>query len=297
MTMAPNDDTQPPTADCAACGLTVEATTPDDGATGVCPDCGGELLDTSDSGDANEATIDEPDSAEEYIGDDVRSVQASAGKEIVREVMFRAIEGGDGRTLEGYAAVFDSPADVVDQHGSYRETIKRGAFTKTINERKPVMMFDHGNHPMIGTMPIGQITMMREDEKGLFVRARLSDNWLVQPVVQAIADGAITGMSIRAGVVKDDWQPNLAEQIVERSVSELALRELGPVVFPAYEDTTVSMRSREIATALADPDTRAEVARAALGTDKSAARSTIEPGLAHSFDHVRRQALKALADL
>ncbi len=307
-TLGPNDDTEAPTVGtvtCAACGSTVEATAPDDGSQPVCSQCG-ELLDTSDGADANAATIQDasesgitsPDADQQYSGDDVRSMREHAAREIVREVIFRSVEGGDGLTLEGYAAVFNDPADIVDQHGSYRETIQRGAFTRTISHRKPTLLFDHGNHPLIGTMPIGQINLIREDAKGLFIRARLSDNWLMQPVRDAVRDGAIHGMSIRADVVADDWSPNLTDRVVERSVKELALKELGPVVFPAYENTSVSVRSRDIATALIDPDTRAEVARAALngtGTTPPAGSTDDPTHNGHSFDLIRRQALKVLA--
>ena len=65
-----------------------------------------------------------PDSAEESTTDDIRSA-AAYRKEILREVNFQPVDGGDGRTLEGYAAVFNSPADIVDQHGEYRETFRQ----------------------------------------------------------------------------------------------------------------------------------------------------------------------------
>jgi hypothetical protein len=44
------------------------------------------------------------------------------------------------------------------------------------------------------------------------------------------------------------------------------LYEVGPVVFPAYTDTSVGVRSRELITLLTDPQVRAEVARALVGT-------------------------------
>ena len=126
------------------------------------------------------------------------------------------------------------------------------------------MMFDHGKHPMIGTIPIATISHISEDGKGLFVRARLADNWLVQPVREALSTGAVKGMSIRATVIKDAWHPNVADRIVERSISEVALHELGPVVFPAYDETTVSVRSRKVYDELADPAVQREVARMLL---------------------------------
>lgn len=153
----------------------------------------------------------------------------------------RATNDADGLTLEGYAAVFDSPAAINSWEGRFTETIARGAFTKTIAERTPVLQFDHGTHPLIGSIPLGQIRSLSEDDHGLFVSARLSDNWLIEPIRDAIRDGAVDGMSFQFQVPKgkDSWN----DERTERTIHEVILHELGPVVFPAYADTAVGVRS------------------------------------------------------
>src|SRR5690606_24929044 len=100
---------------------------------------------------------------------------------------FRAAEPAtdaptDGRTLEGHAAVFDQPTTIDSFAGSFEEVVKRGAFRKTLAERQPVMQFDHGNDKRTGSTPIGSIQDIHEDDQGLFVRARLFDNDLVEPI-------------------------------------------------------------------------------------------------------------------
>lgn len=157
----------------------------------------------------------------------------------VRSFEFRAEPGGDGLTLEGYAAVFDQPAPIRDWDGEYVETIVRGAFKKTLRERAPVVQFDHGQHPMFGSLPIAALRDIREDKTGLFIRARMFDTPLFEPLRHAIAEGAIDGMSFRFEVVKDDWSPDRKA----RSVREVKLFELGPVVFPAYAGTSVGLRA------------------------------------------------------
>jgi len=169
----------------------------------------------------------------------------------------RADSGDDGLTLEGYAAVFDTPTTINDFLGEYTETIARGAFSRTINARMPVLQFDHGTHPLIGSIPLGAIRKLAEDDLGLFVRARLSDNWLIQPVRDAIMDGAVDGMSFQFSVTQDDWN----EDRDARVIREVKLYELGPVVYPAYETTTVGVRS-EIAGVLSCEDLRTDLARA-----------------------------------
>ena len=152
----------------------------------------------------------------------------------------RAEADDDGLTLEGYAAVFDSPTLIDSWEGTFTESIQRGAFAKTISERTPVMQFDHGTHPLIGSIPLGVIRSIREDDHGLFVRARLSDNWLIQPIRDAILDGAVNGMSFRFRVIQDKW--NREDDPPHRTLVEVSAPELGPVVFPAYEDTDVGVR-------------------------------------------------------
>lgn len=180
----------------------------------------------------------------------------------MRAVEFRATDGtGDGRTLEGYGAVFGQPARISSWEGDFDEEIMRGAFRKTLKARTPVLQFDHGRDARTGTVPIGAIDALTEDEQGLYVSARLFDNPVVEPVRQAIEGGSITGMSIRFQVSRETWTDNAGAKIkddelprllwepgdrgpLKRSILEIdPLYELGPVVFPAYDTTSVGVRS------------------------------------------------------
>lgn len=187
--------------------------------------------------------------------------------EEVRYCEFRAADDPDGRTLEGYAAVFNAWTDIRDNAGTYREQIAPGAFKRSLGQRTPVLQFDHGQHPLIGSLPLGSVSVLREDRNGLFVRAKLSDNWLIEPVRDAIRDGGITGMSFRFKVIADEWGTD--ERGETRTIKEVELLELGPVVFPAYQQTSVAVRS--LVGAL-DDDTRAELARE-LGANDATERN------------------------
>ena len=131
----------------------------------------------------------------------------SERKAVQRDVEFevRSIDEGDGLTLSGYAAVFDTPTRIDSWEGRFDEVIARGAFRKTISERMPILQWNHGNDPAVGQVPIGAIKTIREDARGLFIEARLHDNDHVRPIRDAIASGAVTGMSFRFQVIKDHW--------------------------------------------------------------------------------------------
>jgi HK97 family phage prohead protease len=217
----------------------------------------------------------DPDPARNWFSRKAEEIQAERQKmtttemrqECIRRVEFRAAPSTDGLTLEGYAAVFDEWTDINDYEGSFRERIAPGAFKRTLGQRMPVLQFDHGSHPLIGSIPLGRITSIVEDSHGLRVKARLSDNWLVEPVRDAIRDGAISGMSFRFRVVDDNWT-RTKNGIAERTIREVELYEVGPVVFPAYEQTTVGVRSKQALSLLQDPEIRGEIARMLIsGTD------------------------------
>lgn len=178
-----------------------------------------------------------------------------------RSVEFRATEPvTDGRNLTGYAAVFDAPTVIESFGGDFEEEIKRGAFKRSLNARQPVLQFDHGRDKRTGSVPIGAIREIFEDDEGLFVAARLFTNDVVEPVRQAIEGEAIRGMSFRFRVVNDTWidaegkkipDDDLADLLMDpgdrgpirRQIREVELFELGPVVFPAYDQTSVGVRS------------------------------------------------------
>lgn len=159
----------------------------------------------------------------------------------LRTYDFRAEVESDGNTLEGYASVFDKFYDVSDHLGVYRESVARGAFRKTLRERTPVCQLDHGQHPLLGSLPLGPFTRLAEDSHGLHFRVAMHSSWIFDPVREAVRSGAISGCSIRFSVPKgkDDWSNDRSE----RTVREARLYELGPVVFPASTTTTVALRS------------------------------------------------------
>ena len=223
----------------------------------------------------------------EERGSDMTATITRSTDNIVRQIDFQVEQNDDGLTLDGYGAVFDQWTMIEDSYGEYRERIATGAFKRTLGMRMPILQFDHGSHPLIGSIPLGRITSLHEDAHGLRVKARLSDNWLVQPVRDAIRDGGITGMSFRFRIIDEDWNRG-NDGTEERTIREVELYEVGPVVFPAYEQTSVGVRSREALTALQDAEVRNEIALLlTAGTDLASLATTeptADPDSLHSTD-------------
>lgn len=203
--------------------------------------------------------------------------RTAARLDVVRSVpitVTRAEENGDGLSFEGYAAVWDAPTLIDSWEGRFRERIRRGAFRKSLSLRTPVLQFDHGQHPLIGSIPIGMVREAREDEQGVFVSARLHSDPFFGPVREAIASGSINGMSFRFEVQRDAWDHDTDDGIPMRELIELRVPELGPVVFPAYAETTASVRARAAryaqelrAVETAEPTTETAPPEAQVDTD------------------------------
>lgn len=159
----------------------------------------------------------------------------------------RSARNSDGRTLEGYVAMFGVRSRIPDKGGDFDEELLAGFADRSLQERGfPVMQFDHGKDPRVGTVPIGVYEVFDKDSKGYAVRGRLLDNPVVEPVRQAIEARAIKGMSFRFSVKNrkggDRWTRR-SNDVDLRQIVDADVHEAGPVVFPAYLQTSVSVRS------------------------------------------------------
>lgn len=151
---------------------------------------------------------------------------------------------GDGLSLTGYITVFNQVERIRDWLGEYDEQIAPEAFDRTLEQRGPErvrMQFDHGFDFLFGELPIGTWHEMTPDETGLYGTGRLLDTWHTVPIRAAIESGAVSGMSFRFQVKREEWDTN--GDVDLRTITELSLLEAGPVVWPAYEATTVDLRS------------------------------------------------------
>ena len=154
------------------------------------------------------------------------------------------VEGGR-RTLTGVPIVFDQWTEINGWEGRFKERIAPGALTKTLAERgdKVKVLYNHGYDPQIGEKPLGKPSVMDVRSEGLYVEVPLADTSYNKDLEALIDVGALDGMSFRFGVVADEWEERDSE-LPERTITELRLYELGPVTFPAYEATTLGVRSR-----------------------------------------------------
>lgn len=154
---------------------------------------------------------------------------------------------GDGRTVEAYAAVFNTPAEIRDHDGHYMEELARTSFDKTIQERGTdfAVLFNHGmtiHGTPDGTlsMPIGVPLEVTRDERGVFTATRYLDNPLADSVLDGIKQKAIRGYSFRGRTIKSTRARAATRGGLPTIVrNEIAMREFGPGVFPYYPGASI----------------------------------------------------------
>tara|TARA_R110000822_G_scaffold121075_6_gene254819 strand:- start:507 stop:1757 length:1251 start_codon:yes stop_codon:yes gene_type:complete len=160
---------------------------------------------------------------------------AQDGKRVLAFTNQQVRASADGMTVVGYAAVFDSPSEPLP----WTEYVKRGAFRKTINDGADVrLLVDHEGVPLARTR--SGTLQLTEDEYGLRVEAQLDEtNPDAARVMSALRRGDISQMSFAFETVQDSWSKDKRT----RELKEVKLFDVSIVTYPAYEETTVALRS------------------------------------------------------
>lgn len=146
--------------------------------------------------------------------------------------------GTTGKTASGYAAVFNSDADI---GGYWRERIAPGAFSAAIGGDIRALV-DHDAGRVIGRTTAGTLRLA-EDARGLAVEIDLPDTTDGRDVATNLELGNLTGMSFGFVVTKQSWDETVDPPL--RTIERVDLHEVSIVAFPAYEATAVAVRSSE----------------------------------------------------
>ena len=136
--------------------------------------------------------------------------------------------------FSGYGAVFgnvDSGGDIIE-HGAFTRTLAKGW------ERVKILALHND-----AILPIGKPVELREDENGLYLRAKISDTATGRDVKTLIKDGVLNELSIGYEPVVFEYDGN---QI--RHLKELELFEVSVVTWAMNEQAVItdykSMQSR-----------------------------------------------------
>ena len=145
-----------------------------------------------------------------------------------------------GKTLTGYAAVFNSEAVL----GDFSEVIRQGAFAKSLATGSNIRaLYQHQGDALLGTTRGGTLRL-REDARGLAFELALPDTSHGKDLAILVGRGDVAGCSFgfRVAPGGDRWEQRGATLV--RELLNVDLVEITLTSDPAYQDTTVAMRSR-----------------------------------------------------
>ena len=152
-------------------------------------------------------------------------------------------EEGDGKTVEGYAAVFDTDADL----GGFTERIERGAFDEALQDPKldVAALFNHDQNQILARNRGGEGNLeLWTDDKGLKYRFKLGDQSYAQDLAINLRMGLVNQSSFAFSIKEDDW--SMRDGRDHRTIKAVNLHDISPVVFAAYgEATAASIRSQQ----------------------------------------------------
>jgi HK97 family phage prohead protease len=145
--------------------------------------------------------------------------------------------GEAGKVAKGYAALFNTKADI---GGYFTETIAPGAFTETLRSADVLALIQHDPGRVIGRSTAGTLRL-KEDKTGLAVEIDLPDTSDGRDLAVQLERGDVRGMSFGFRVTHDEWDES--GDIPARTIHKVDLFEVSAVANPAYDDTSIALRS------------------------------------------------------
>jgi len=157
-------------------------------------------------------------------------------------VELRVSSADEENFIEGHAAVFDSWSETLGGIFPFKEKVKRGAFTNSLEKDDIRALFNHDPNYVLGRNKAGTL-QLKEDEHGLFVKIFPPQTAWAKDLRTSISRGDINQMSFGFTVEEDEWRYEDGYDV--RELRKVKLFDVSPVTFPAYTATDVGVRAME----------------------------------------------------
>jgi uncharacterized protein len=170
----------------------------------------------------------------------------------------------------GYGALFNSRSEDL---GGFVEEIDPSAFNKTIQEADVRALWQHDATLVMGRTRAGTLEVA-VDARGLRYSATLPDAQWARDAAESLRRGDVSQSSFGFIAVRDRWE-DLEDGGLLRTLLEVKLRDVSPVTFPAYPETSAAVRSRIENQAAPGMDAHAAVAEATGDAVQARARMAL----------------------
>lgn len=165
----------------------------------------------------------------------------------VRKISSSLSFDSDGRTVEGYAAVFESPSEDL----GFIEIIHRGAITEDTIKRSDVLAkFNHEDSKVLARSKQGSGSLLLEvDERGLHYLFEAPKTALGDELLEHIQRRDIDSSSFAFTVSREEGSEKWSKRngVIYRDIYSIdKLWDISPVWTPAYAATECSARFLEV---------------------------------------------------
>ena len=155
----------------------------------------------------------------------------------------------EGNTISGYASVWYNPQDQGTEYTLWENSVERidpRAFDDSLSSEQDVIAsYDHDFHTLLGRKSSGTLKLST-DETGLKYEIEFDEaDPDHQKIAAKIKRGDLYGSSFAALVAPEDYHHSTDNGKDVFTIRKASLRELGPVITPAYDSANVNMRSED----------------------------------------------------
>lgn len=172
---------------------------------------------------------------------------------VTQPIEFR--EEGDKLVATGLGIVYEKRSQNL---GGFQEVVRPGAAKKTILEADVRGLLNHDPNLLLGRKGAGTLRL-EETPEGVRYEIDLPNTTAGRDAAELLRRGDLIGSSMGFRAIGDEWGET-EDGFPLRTLTEIALRDIGPVTFPAYTDTDATLGS------LANADNGAGKCRRAAGS-------------------------------
>lgn len=146
--------------------------------------------------------------------------------------------------LEGYIAKFDEPTELFE---GFIEKIDRNAFDDTLNNGHNIFLVYHHDMSKVLASTRNSTLELTTDDIGLRFKATINKNLsYAKDTYELVKSGECRGCSFGFYCLEEDVNYNSETDIITRTLLKVEMLEGTITPIPAYNDTTVSARAKEI---------------------------------------------------
>ena len=146
------------------------------------------------------------------------------------------------KCIEGYFALYENETEL---WAGCREIITKGAFKDTITKNDIRALINHDTTLVLGRNKSGTL-IIKEDDKGLYGKIKINEKDSdAMNLYSRVERGDVDQCSIGFNIVDEEYE-ELADGSVRFRIKEVDLHEVSCCTFPAYEDTSIQARKRDV---------------------------------------------------